>query len=247
MNSPSIDPARSAHAYRAALTASILNALGTPLDFWIGRRAHVPLAPLLCCAAVGAAGVVVLLLRRGRSSVLLSSAVFVANALAVSATLALVSPLFAASGEPWTPFQANKLGMLIVAALGPELTPGLICIAAYGLTAIAQQSLLAGRPSAMNEPLIMIIFMSVAVVLLVFRVRGAATERALARARADAETAAEINRRLLALRDLANTPLQNIEVAAHLLESEYPAAKHLTDAMVRAVVRMRDLQPILRG
>jgi hypothetical protein len=247
MKTPSLDTARTTHAYRAALISSLLNALSTPLDFWIGRRAHVPLAPLLWCAAVGVAAAAVLLLRRDRASVRLSSSIFVANALAVSAVLAVVSPMFAASGDPWTPFQANKLGMLIVAALGPELIPGLISIAAYGLTALTQQALIAGQPSASSEPLVMCIFMTMAVVLLVFRVRGAASERALARARADAESAEEINHRLLALRDLANTPLQNLEVAARILESEYPAAKHLTDAMVRAVVRMRDLQPILRS
>jgi hypothetical protein len=244
---PSIEAARATDSYRAALTSGVINALGTPLDMWIGRHANVPAAPLLWCAAVGVVGVVLLLVRRGKASVTLSSAVFIANALAVSAALALVSPVFAASGDPWTPFQANKLGMLIVAALGPELIPGLIAIGALGLSGLAQQALLNGQPSAVSEPLVMMIFLIMAVVLLVLRLRGAASTRALAKARADAESAEEINRRLLALRDLANTPLQNLEVAARLLETEYPTAKHVTDAMVRAVVRMRDLQPILRN
>jgi hypothetical protein len=244
---PSIEAARTADSYRAALTSSLINALGMPLDLWIGRRAHVPPGPLLACAAIGVVGTAVLMARRGKASITLSSAVFIANALAVSSALAMVSPAFAASGDPWTPFQANKLGMMIVAALGPELVPGLIAIGALGLSALAQQELLIGQPSAVSEPIVMMIFLIIAVVLLVLRLRGAASVRALARARADAESAAEINRRLLALRDLANTPLQNLEVAARILETEYPAAKRVTDAMVRAIVRMRDLQPILRN
>jgi hypothetical protein len=106
--------------------------------------------------------------------------------------------------------------------------------------------LLDNTPTAADEPGVLFIFIGVAAVLLVFRVRGAASERALARANAVMSSSTELNRRLLALRDLANTPLQTLEVGVSMIALQYPAAKPITGAMERAVVRMRDLQPLLR-
>jgi hypothetical protein len=235
---------RTRNAWRAAMTSCLINAVGTPLDLWVGRHAELPRWPVLACAAFGAVGAAVLLFRR-TASIAFSSSVFVLQAMAVSSVLWVISPAWAATGVPWTPFQANKLGMLIVAAMGPELLPGLIGIGCFALAALLRLGLLEGAPTAADEPGVFFIFMVVAVVLLAMRVRGAASERALARARADVATSTELNHRLLALRDLANTPLQTIEVGVAMLSSRHPEARSVTAALERAVLRMRDLQPLL--
>jgi hypothetical protein len=186
------------------------------------------------------------MLFRRTASIAFSSSVFVLQAVAVSSTLWVISPAWVATGAPWTPFQANKLGMLIVAAMGPELVPGLIGIACFAVAALLRFGMVAGAPTAADEPGVLIIFMTVAIVLLLLRVRGAASERALASVKADMASSIELNRRLLALRDLANTPLQTIELGASLLARQYPQARVVTGALERAVIRMRDLKPLLR-
>jgi hypothetical protein len=65
----------------------------------------------------------------------------------------------------------------------------------------------------------------------------AAVERALALDR--------LTRSFLAVRDLANTPLQTLEVTLALLDARYPAAHDLTRKMARSLMRMRELNQIL--
>jgi hypothetical protein len=56
---------------------------------------------------------------------------------------------------------------------------------------------------------------------------------------------AQLARAFLAVRDLANTPLQTIEVALALLSERYPAAGELTIKIEHSLIRLRDLNEVL--
>jgi hypothetical protein len=62
------------------------------------------------------------------------------------------------------------------------------------------------------------------------------------------EQAAALQRLLrsyLAVRDLVNTPLQTLRVAAHLLSARYPGAEEVTGSIERAVERLNELNRVL--
>jgi hypothetical protein len=240
------DRLRDLHAYRASVLACLINAAGAPVDIWLGRNLpEFPAWPALLSSAAGLLLAAILVLRRQRATLAFSSGIFLLNNAVLLWFLWTTAPYFSGSAAPWTPFQANKLGMLIVAALGPELLPGAVVILGFLLSALVRMDRLTEAQGRSNEPTILVVFAIVALALLVFRVRGMQLERALARSKAEADAAHELNRRLLSLRDLANTPLQSIEVGVALLEKQCPEAIGVTEKLARAVERMRNLQPLL--
>jgi hypothetical protein len=60
-----------------------------------------------------------------------------------------------------------------------------------------------------------------------------------------AEALKRLLRSYLAVRDLVNTPLQTLQVSAHLLGARYPAAKDVVGTMERAVKTLGELNQIL--
>ena len=79
------------------------------------------------------------------------------------------------------------------------------------------------------------------VVLYVIGRRVSAVERAAERARTEARALERLAREQLALRDLANTPLQTLEIVVELLRRQHPEARELSDRMERSLVRLREL------
>ena len=109
------------HAWRGALVAAALNAVGMPIDFVLARNVpNMPLYPSALSALVGVALVVLLLIQRRRATVRLGSSVFLLNTLVILVALWITSGYWASTRE-WTPFQANKLGALAVPLVAPEL------------------------------------------------------------------------------------------------------------------------------
>jgi hypothetical protein len=126
------------HAWRGALVAAGLNAVGMPGDLLLARDIpNMPWYPDVICALVGAVLVVLLLVRRHRATVRLGSVAFLINAAAILVTLWITSGYWA-STPSWMPFQANKLGALAVPLLAPQLSVGLASIAGYVGVAIGK-------------------------------------------------------------------------------------------------------------
>ena len=76
------------HAWRGALVAAALNAVGMSVDFLLARDiAAMPIYPFAMSALVGIGLIVFLLIRRQRATVRLGSAAFLANAVAVLAAV----------------------------------------------------------------------------------------------------------------------------------------------------------------
>jgi hypothetical protein len=220
-----------------------------PLDVLIGRDIPGrPMWPALAASAVGLVMLVLLASRWGRHSLALARVSFVLNAAAIIFALWLTAVPDIASGRVATPFQAHKLAILVVALLAPDVTVGLLCIAGYAGTAIGRYALfdpaMRERVSA-GEPWVLVAYTLVGATLLVYRLRGFAMELRMHRAQAEAAALDDLARTLLIMRDLANTPLQTIELNLALMRRRAPQVEPMLGRIDRALDRLRELNEIL--
>ena len=237
------------HAWRGALVAAALNAVGMSVDGFLGRDIPaMPTYPNAMSALVGIGLIVVLLVRRQRATVRLGSAVFLVNTVAMLIALWITSGYWAASGPTWTPFQANKLGALAVPMLAPQLGVGLASIAGFAATAVAKFYFLdpdIQRGFPVGEPWFVLIYALFAGVLLMFRLRGLALEREMLRVQAEAASADQLARTFLRLRDYTNTPIQTIAFTSELLRAEHHDLKPVLERLDRAVEKLTELSVAL--
>jgi hypothetical protein len=233
------------HAWRGAFSAAVLNALGMSVDFLLARDIPtMPMYPYAMSVLVGIGLVVFLLIRRQRATVRLGSAVFLVNMVAILVALWITSGYWATTGRPWTPFQANKLGVLAVAMLAPELGVGLASIAGLAATAIGKvyfldPEILRGFP--VGEPWFVLIYALFGAVLLIYRLRSIALEREILRVQAEAAAAGQLARTFLRLRNYANTPIQTIAFTSELLRAKNHDLKPTLDRLERAVDQLTEL------
>jgi hypothetical protein len=197
--------------------------------------------------AVAAGMAVLLLAARQRQPLALSRWLFVANNAVIVLALWPTTAVWATSASHWVPFQAHKLSVLTAALFAPELVSGLAVIALFAGGAVLQYwsfdpALRVRIDSA--EPWPVIGFAAFAMVVLIHRMRRQSLELALLQARAETMVLRRFAERLLAVRDLANTPLQTIEANTALLAgvqgAELPA-----DRIRRALDRLRGWQHVL--
>jgi hypothetical protein len=239
------------HAWRGALVAAALNAVGMSVDFLLARDiAAMPIYPFAMSALVGIGLIVFLLIRRQRATVRLGSAAFLANAVAVLAALWITSGYWATAGRAWTPFQANKLGALTVPMLAPQLGVGLASIAGFAAIAIAKFYFLdpdIQRGFPVGEPWFILVYALFGAVLLIYRLRGMAMEREMLRVQAEAAAAQQLARTFLRLRDYTNTPIQTIAFTTELLRAKHHDLKPILDRLERAVDKLTELSDALTG
>jgi hypothetical protein len=221
-----------------------------PMDLAIARGIPgVPLWPGVTSIASAAALLGVLAVRRRRATLTLCNAVFLLNVAAVLFALWFSNTAYAESGRTWVPFQANKLGIVTVALLAPQLWVGGVSIAAYVGAALVQMgtfSEAARSRFALGEPWATIAIGVFAVVLLGYRLRGLALERELAHAHAEVETTRKFAKILLSIRDLANTPLQTITFAVETARTRHDDLEPVLRPVDRALGTLRDLGQRLR-
>jgi len=238
------------HAWRGAFAAAALNAAGMSADYLLGRNIPaMPIYPYAASVLTGIALLVFLLIHRQRATVRLGSTVFLVNNVVIMTALWITSGYWATTGPAWTPFQANKLGVLAVAMLAPELGVGLAVIAGFAAIALAKFYFLdpeIQRGFPVGEPWLILIYALFAGVLLVYRVRGLAIEREMLRVQAEAAASEQLARTFLRLSDYANTPIQTIAFATKLLSTKnHDDLKPLVDRLERAVERMKELSDAL--
>jgi hypothetical protein len=237
------------HAWQGAFSAAVLNALGMSVDFLLARDIPtMPMYPYAMSVLVGIGLVVFLLIRRQRATVRLGSAVFLVNMVAILVALWITSGYWATTGRPWTPFQANKLGVLAVAMLAPELGVGLASIAGLAVTAIGKvyflnPEILRGFP--VGEPWFVLIYALFGAVLLIYRLRSIALEREILRVQAEAAAAGQLARTFLRLRNYTNTPLQTIAFTTELLRAKHDDLKQILDRLERAGDKLTELSHAL--
>jgi hypothetical protein len=230
------------HAWRGALVAAALNAAAMPVDLLLGRGIPgLPIWPSLFSSAVGAVLVVGLVAGRQSVTVRLASGAFLVNTAATLVALWITSAVWATAGPRWIPFQANKLGALAAALLGPELGSGLIAISAYvGMVPLRYFTL---APAvwghfAIGEPWTIFIYGIFGVALLIYRLQGEKLERRVLRLDSENAATERLARTFLAVRDFTNTPLQTIELATEAIRRSNPELGPTLDRIDRSVDRL---------
>ena len=247
---------RAERAWRSSTAALLLHIGGMPLGMLIARSVPgTPLWPQAVSIAIGAVLLAVLFVGRRHPSARLANIVFLLDMLVIAGALWLTNPYYAESGRPWVPFQANKLGMITVALLAPEIGVGLLTIAIHAGACVVQMQTFSDAAIArfaIGEPVASIIIGSFAAVLLVYRLKRLDLERELVRAHTEEKSLAAFAKTMLAIRDLSNTPLQTIAFASAAARIEYPEATPALDridaalAEVKAIgERLREYEPVL--
>lgn len=149
-------------------------------------------------------------------------------------------------GHAWQPFVGHKLLFFGTAILFPGPTWVVAAmLAALGLHALALWVYLDfGAPGAnapVDEPWATLTYLAVAGLLLGYRSYHARVERELQRMRAEARALKLAAEAFLVFRDLANTPLQTLELALGLLRRRHAGDDAIIDSALRANARLRAL------
>jgi hypothetical protein len=241
---------RAKAAWRASMLAAGLNVLGMAIDLMIARSVkHVPLWPNLMSMAAGATIFALLALGMRKPDRRIAGYTFLLNAAVITAALWFSNAAYAGSGQPWVPFQADKLGMVTVALLAPELWVGLIGIAGYALASVAQLftfTPLIRSGLAIGEPWATVAIAVFCGVLLAFRVRRDKLESQMTRTREEAIAVGRLTKILLDVRDLSNTPLQTISLSSALIRETNPELGPTLNRIDRALERLTELSTTLK-
>jgi hypothetical protein len=245
------DDTRAKTAWRCSVVAAALSVLGMLIEIAIIRSIpDMSVLPALASIAVAAVLLAVLVARARPPSIAVSNAAFLVNVGAIVAALWFVDRGFASSGRIWVPFQEHKLGMMTVALLAPELWVGVVSIAMYAGASLVQLMTLpaAGRHElALGEPWATLAFGVFSTILLAYRYKTTALEREVVVTRTSAEATRHLAKVLLAVRDLANTPLQTIAFATAEARELHPDLGTLMDRVERSLGVLRALDRRLRS
>jgi hypothetical protein len=227
---------------RIAAAAGTLMVIGLAIDasYWKTTYGFAPPGHV-AAAMLSAASVVLLVVMRERPRKWLGSAVFVVDIAVVLAALSWSDGVLAHADPHWVPFDAHKLGALAVALLAPPTVwVGLVAIAGFTVAPLLElhawePEVRARMPAAPWATLAYGVF---ACGLYAVQIRRYALMRRAARAEAEAAALERFARMVLALRDLANTPLQTVELTTALLRRRGEPDPRLLDRILRACDRL---------
>ena len=237
-------------AWQRTLAALVINLVGMPMGIALRRSVPgIPLWPSICSMAISGVLLAILVSLRRRATVRLAASFFLFNNLGVVSALWITSGYSFQGLASWVPFQANKLGVLIVAALGPQQMVGLLSIGLFVGAALVKAWTLRTAPAL--APLFeievgtLLVFGIAGAALLVYRTRSDRLRDDLVHAQAKSHALGSLAQRLLAISDLANTPLQIIELNVPLLKTTQPVASASVLRIERAVGTLRIWHQIL--
>ena len=240
-----------AEAQRAAVVAAALGVIGTGISvfgFWSISGPHLRAVQAVGLVTSGGA-LWVLRNRRRPTSRTTSNLLFLLVLLPTVVMTWLVDDARAAQSAFWVPYEPNKLSVLTLAIIAPPSWPiGMVAILLFAGSALVHHLTLAeairARMSA-GEPFGIIAYSVFALVLLGFKQRAYALRGELEHERSDKLALERVARVSLALRDLANTPVQTLELVRQRLLTDNPELRVQTERMGRALERLRRLNDIL--
>jgi hypothetical protein len=146
------------------------------------------------------------------------------------------------SGRSFAPFFGTKLAMLLVALLAPTLRIGTFLLIGFAVETVPLWYLYNMGSSAhvsASEPWATMSFGALSLVMLLFRAHHDRVARAAEEERVRAQALEELAKVLLAIRDIANTPIQTLGAAVELLRIHGDGDPVVLDAMERALARLR--------
>jgi hypothetical protein len=246
---PPPDSHESRYAWRGALLACLLQAIGMPLDILLTEDIPgMPSWPPLMSSATGLLLVIVLVAYRRQPNIRLATTVFLLNTAVILVALWITSGAYAAAPGRWIPFQANKIGALAASVLAPGLVTGLISIGGFVGMVLLRYLALPGdqqRHLPISEPWAILIYAVFAVAILGYRVHSVSLSRRVFRMRTESIATQRLARTFLALRDFTNTPLQTIELAASIVRKRCPDLAPVLDRVDRSIDRLYRLNHAL--
>jgi hypothetical protein len=242
---------RSSEAHRSASICALLGVVGTAigvLGFWSFSGTPLRLVQGIGLVVSGAA-LLVLRARRQPYSRALSNAIFLLVLAPTIVHVWMADDAMAAQSVRWVPYEPNKLSVLTLAIIAPPgWKTGVVGILMFVGSAVLHQLAFASAfraQEATGEPFGIIAFGVFSLVLLGFRQRSLITREELARTRAERLALERVARVAITLRDLANTPVQTLELVRQELVLHEPALRVQIDRMRRAIAQLRRLNDIL--
>jgi hypothetical protein len=232
------------HDWYGPAVACALSATGMSLEVVFVRSIQgVPWWPNVLCA--GLALVLLVLMLAGWRSRRFTAVAFVAINLAMVAAFWITDDRLVTVLPHWTPFRPHQIGVLAVALLAPPgLWAGVVSQVAFLFGAVGHYYWFDAATRArlpVGTAWVTVAYGVAGVTLLVYRLRSIAAERARVRSQSEAAALEQLARSFLALRDLANTPLQTLEVGMDLLQPGADAVERrvVIERMRRALDRLR--------
>ncbi|HLT37709.1 MAG TPA: hypothetical protein VK034_15555 [Enhygromyxa sp.] len=221
------------------------------IDLWLGAGVRDgELALRIVHPLIFAAAVIVLWIRRHHPTrrfctiaAVLTWIPFFPSLWLSEETAALLGRL----GYSWQPFVGHKVLFFATAALFPgPAWVGTTTLAAFGLHAMLLWFHLGldmpGAGVPIDEPWATIAYLGIAGVLFGYRIYHARTQVELAHARAQAKALKLSTDAFVAVHDLANSPLQVLELAIPLIRQRHVGDEAILDSAVHAVERLRTLR-----
>ncbi|MGZ3707819.1 MAG: hypothetical protein ACXWPM_03170 [Bdellovibrionota bacterium] len=214
---------------------------------------HLGGPPLNSVAALTvASGVLTISLATGRRncpSDLSASLLFAANLVPAYGLLWLSQSAIETQRMSWVPFEPHELSSLTVAMLAPpNLLIGAVAILVPLVIAFLQYSAFSPEQIARVpfHPLFApVAFASFALVLYYFRLRGLQIVALAAKKEAEAQMVRAQNRTILAIKDLANSPIQALILDAETLKRKVPKDLPVVYRIENSVLQLRELSRVL--
>jgi hypothetical protein len=243
-------PDRVVDATRSAVISGILGIVGTAI-FALSVWHPSPAFRLAQVAGFVLNGTVLAILwfRRARPSAALAYTLFMLTVLPALVLVWLANEASATRSPRWIPYEPDKLSVMALAMIAPPgWWPGIIAIGAFLAAALIHHQTMSDtlRLQMMAvEPVAIIAYCLFAFVLLTFRQHGRRLQAELARARSEKLVLESVARFAMSLRDLANSPVQTLELIRHALPVGDPRLRGLERHMGHALDRLRQLNQIL--
>lgn len=149
----------------------------------------------------------------------------------------------------WIPFQGAKLGSVISILIAPSLVLGTVGIFMFSGATVLQYFLFSSYVQSrigFGEPWVTAAFGVASLMALTYRFSHLWLERRLMEAESQAASMKKVALAFLSLRDLMNTPLQNLEFSIGILRMKKSADTELCGQMERAVACLKSVNDILK-
>jgi hypothetical protein len=238
-------------ARNAALIVNLLFLVGT-LSGAV-KFSSLPGSALMVSRSIqcifNAGWIVVLLTETRRPRLALSLIAFALAPLPMLADLTIIARAHEASQLGWEPLIRQKIVFIVYAALAPrQAWVSMLVIGVFAVEACIEYwpgGLGASAQMTPHEPWVTLAFAAAATWIASARGRQLARQRTLEHRLRSAAAAARMAKMALAVRDLANTPLQVIELQLAILDKHLESAPGETASLHRALARLKELNEML--
>jgi hypothetical protein len=229
--------------WRSAVILSVLAALAATVS--IG---NLPSTPLLVARLVSIgwslASLAVLVLARRHLGLRGAKVMFGLTSIPLLPTLWFLA-VEPPGDLPYEVFTRASFVVIIYAfATPPSATISLLVIAALAIESVLLFEIVPSRAHGF-APWTSLLFAAASAGIALYRAYRQRQEVLLIVELEQAAAMRRLGRAYLAMCDLANTPLQNLQIAVSMVEERYPDAGALTSSMQRSVARLHDLNEVL--